>query len=346
MSTDDKSQKTEKPTNKKLTDARKKGQVSKSKDIVSTLSLAAVLLLIWLSWNSMTVMIEELIIHSISAANVPFEQALSQMLDHALLVLFLVVLPIIGISFIAGVIGNIVQVGFLFAGDQIAPKFSRINPISGFKRIFGLKNFMEFIKSFIKLLLLIIIISWAVSIHIQDILRVVYCDIYCVVFVGGQIVGFLSVVVLFFFLVMAILDACYQKYEFLKDQRMSKEEQKQERKNMDGDPLIKSQRRVIQKEISDSDISVCVKELYCLIIGHNCVLGLRYEKGQDPLPMVTVKGDNAMSRRVIPFAKKYKIPIFENDIGLKEIWTKTVLNQYIPSDIIPQIARLMSQKPR
>jgi type III secretion protein U len=164
--------------------------------------------------------------------------------------------------------------------------------------------------------------------------------------IGGQIVGFLSVVVLLFFAVMAILDASYQKYEFLKDQRMSKDEQKRERKNMDGDPLIKSERRKIQKEISDSDISVCVKELYCLIRGNNRVLGLRYKQGEDPLPMVTVKGENDTARRIISFAKKYDTPIVVNESGLKEIWTDTVLNEYIPSDLIPQVARLMTQKPR
>jgi len=302
-----------------------------------------VLFIIWLRWDSIIEMIEELIIHAISSASVPFDEALSQILDHAFLVLLLAVLPIIGMSFISGVIGNVCQVGFLFASDQITPKLSRINPMSGFKRIFGFKNFMEFIKSFIKLLMLIILITWAIAIHIQDILRVIYCDIYCVLFIGGQIVGFLSIVVLFFFAVMAILDAWYQNYEFLKNQRMSKDEQKRERKNMDGDPLIKSRRRAIQKEISDSDMSVCVKELYCLIIGHNRVLGLRYKQGQDPLPMVTVKGDNAMSRRVIPFAKKYKIPIVESESGLKEIWADTVVNEYISSDLIPPVASLMSK---
>ncbi|MFT5083247.1 MAG: type III secretion protein U [Lentisphaeria bacterium] len=338
---DDKSQNTEQPTPKKLKDARKKGQVSKSKDVTTNLSLIAVFLVFWLRWDITLKLITEFTINVTNSVSIDFDQALSQLIDHSISIFLQVILPLICASAVASILGNVMQIGMLFAPDQIMPKLERISLMGGIKRIFGLKNFMEFVKSFVKLILLVCIIILVFYGNIEDILRIHYCDVYCAIYLAQKIVAQLSIVALLSFMVIALLDVAFQKYQFMKDQMMSLEDIKKERKNSDGDPHIKGKRKQLQKELSNSDINMLVKDLCLIIKLNNRMLGIKYTRGIDPLPMVTIKQQDEAARKIETMSKKYDIPVYEDEELFKKIWKETAVDSYISADVIGEIAPLV-----
>jgi len=342
----DKDSKTEEPTPKKLRDARKKGQIARSDELVPLMMILLAILYFWFAWDSFSGHIKE---YMIAVSEFSYDRDFQYALDATISIWFNkiilgLMLPFSALMLVAGILGNVIQFGFLFSLDPIIPKPEKINPIAGFKRIFSMKQVVKTILSVIKIVAMSIIVIFVVRTAISEYMHDIgQCNTTCQfeVFVGMlKKMFFILVPVL---IMMAMLDLMYQKFQYKKEQRMSKDEVKREYKNQEGDPLIKGQRKSEQRRLLEQNISDQIKQSRILIVGMRKAVALMYEEDM-PLPMLLAIGRERLSMKMIEVAKKENVPIIA-DPALVMIFEKEgVIDQYIPSSAIKRVAQAMKRR--
>jgi len=340
MSDQDKSRKTEKPTPHKLRELRKKGQVAKSKDVVSVVGLIVILVYLALFSQYIYSLLHGFYIGTFSLIDKSFAYAISQLLDHAFTVFILICLPVVMLSMFTAFIGNLIQFGFLVSADPVVPKFERVNPVKGFKRIFNIKNLMETVKAIIKILFIAFSAYFIIGYYLPYLLKIVHCNLECGIALGANLVFFTCVVLILMFVVMAVFDHWFQSRQFIKDNMMTRDELKRDKKTTDGDPLVKQRQRVLSQENILSDINKMVDEALLLFISKDRgkVLLLKYIPDETPLPIITLKERGNHCQRIIDLASTKKMPTYVDDSVFLPLWESGKLNEYIPEDKINMIA--------
>lgn len=340
MNDQDKSRKTEKPTPHKLRELRKKGQVAKSKDVVSVAGLVVILTYLGLFAGYNYSLLHQFYVGAFSLTDKSFDFALSQLLDHAFTVFLLICLPVIVLSMLTAIIGNLIQFGFLVSTDPITPKFERINPAKGFQRIFNLKNLVETLKAIIKIVFIAFTVYFIVRYYIPYLLKIVHCNLDCGLALAANVVFLTCVVLILLFIVMAVFDHWFQGKQFIKDNMMTRDELKRDKKTTDGDPFVKDRQRYLSQENIGSDINKMLDEalLFFIAKDRSKVLLLKYIPDETPLPIITLKEQGSNCQRIIDLASTKKIPTYVDDSVFRPLWESCKLNDYIPSDKIDMIA--------
>ena len=334
---EDKGSKTEKATPKKLRDARKKGQVAKSKDVVSTTILIFLLIYFIIAWgfiqDHLKVLLlspNQLILLDLNIAIAAFVDAIYQEAIWGIIV------PVSILTILGGIIGNLIQTGFLFSVDPILPKMNKISPVSGFKRIFSMKQLKTTGIGVLKVIAICFGIYFIVLMFLE---KGTYYLSMCNVSCQQNIIGFytkvLIEIIFIITLFLSIIDYIVQRAEFLKEQKMSKDEQKREYKNMEGDPHIKSKRKQIQREISNDDTNKKVKDSRVIIYSSGLAIALQYNEGEDPLPIIKSIGKAKMADKMIEIARAEKVPMYESlELVLSIIKNNGAIDQYIPDESV------------
>ena len=248
---EDSSEKTEEPTPHKLREARKKGQIAKSKEftsaillLISFFSLKAFALKLWTQLSDVSNM-------AFNFIGTDFNAAVAEIvLRSSLTSFFEMQLPIFIIIVVSTIIIESVQTGFLFTTETLSPKLDNINPISGFKKLFALKQLVELFKSIIKMSVVIFLLYYIIKEEYFIIIQSQARNIWLIVGAVGRMVMKVITYVGIAYLILALLDYFYQRYEFLKEMRMSKKEIKEEYKKLEGDPLVKQRQRQAQQEMA------------------------------------------------------------------------------------------------
>lgn len=339
----DKSQKTEQPTPQRMRQAKKQGQVAKSKDITAFITTLSLTLFIWLMFSSAWDYVMVFATEALSSGDVDLDTVLTGRLHHALILLSTLTLPVIGVAFFTAVFSNIAQIGFVFSWHPVKPDISKLDPMSGLKRIFGFKNFVDFIRSFIKLSVLILSIFIVIKDSIHELFYIVECGISCIVNVWSVIamkIIFLSILIFFF---LSVFDFWFQRYQFNKDQMMTREEVKKDHKSSEGDPAIKGARKKIHREMSDEDVESIVKEAILILVSNTNIITLKYIYGETPLPILTLVKNKGQARDVLNKARKYDVAVHEDASLVKTILKKSKVNEYISEDTISDVAGLFSK---
>ncbi|ELT99973.1 hypothetical protein CAPTEDRAFT_189985, partial [Capitella teleta] len=242
-------EKTEEPTPKKLRDAREKGQVAKSKEVSGTFGLIAVLALLWAMSDDYISGVIEMVILPSTVYNEPFEEAF-KIVTHGILEKTMeLLIPLVAVSAFSAIIGNIMQFGLLFAPEGIKPDISKISPVGGMKKIFAMKNLVEFFKSVIKILFLTFVVYYVIYSSLGDMVNMPYCGRECILPVTGYLLKKLLLYAVIAFVIIAVLDYMFERYNFMKQNRMAKDEVKREHKESEGSPEIKGKRKEIHQEI-------------------------------------------------------------------------------------------------
>lgn len=331
-------EKTEQPTPKKLRDARKKGQVAKSKEVSSTIGLIAVLGLLWWMSDEIFSNIIEMLLLPASVYNEPFEEAFKIVGMGLLHGTIKIILPLVAVAAVAAFVGNLVQFGFLFAAESIKPDIKKINPVEGFKKIFALKNLVEFLKSIIKIVFLSIVIYYVIYNSLGELINIPHCGKDCILPVAGKLLRDLLLYAIAAFIVIAVLDYLFERFNFMKQNRMSKDEVKREHKENDGNPEIKGKRKEIHQEIINSAENTGKSDVVIKNPTH-LAIGLRYRHGQTPLPLVMVKGRGSVARMIVKIAEKEGIPVLEN-IPLAHALYHLDVADFIPGELIEPVAEV------
>jgi flagellar biosynthetic protein FlhB len=338
-------EKTEKATPKKRQDARKKGQTAKSQDISTAVVLLAVFLFLKLAGNYLKTGIFSLFKNSFQ------DYMLMNTTSGNLRVIFLAVIknlafylgPILLVALIAGVAANLAQVGFMFTSEALQPKLEKINPISGFKRIFSVRSIVELVKSLLKISFVGIVTFTVLWKRMPDILilsqKSVGADLVILGSLSVQMGLYASGALLF----LALLDFLYQKYDFEKSIRMSKQDIKDEYKNTEGDPLIKSRIKQRQREMAMRRMMQEVPHADVVITNPtHYAVAIRYDEGKRDAPFVVAKGVDYTAQKIKQIAKENEVMTVENRPLARALYSQTEIGDTIPEEFFKAVAEILA----
>jgi type III secretion protein U len=336
------SEKTEQPTPKRLRDAREKGQVCKSQEVGATAVLLAVFGVFWgagfFIWETLLLMFEA----PLRAMQLPFRNALPDVASEIGFLALQLTFLILGTAIAAGLAANLMQIGVLISVKAITPSLDKLNPGQWFKKTFALKNFVELLKTLAKTL----IISWVVKIAIEDnlglLLSIPQGNIGGIAPAAGTLFASLVSHVAPIFLAVAAFDYFFQRWQYLKGLRMSKDEVKREYKEMEGDPQIKGKRKQLHQEMAMSNTLANVRKAQVVVTNPTHVaVALIYDEKKTPLPIIAGMGEGLLARRIVEIAREEGIPVMQNVPLARALLQDGVENEYIPADLIGPVAEVL-----
>lgn len=336
------SEKTEQPTSKRLRDSRKKGDVAYSKDFTQTLLILAIFGYLLVSASSIIESLGKLMLLPGTVLQLGFDQAAETVLNAALRECAEVVLPFIGIVLLVGIFADTMQVGILFAFEKLKPSAKKLNPISNVKNIFSVKNLMEFLKSALKIGFL----SALLSILIRDALPILTSIPDAGMAGFGSVVGALLKTMLIniglAYGAISLADFAWQRYQYRKGLMMSKDEVKQEYKEMEGDPHIKHKRKHLHQEMmQEGAVNSARKATVVVTNPTHLAVALRYDADETPLPVVLAMGEGALAERMMQAAREAGVPVMQNIPLARALTTQAEPGQYIPSELVEPVAELL-----
>lgn len=341
---EDESQKTEEPTQKRLDDAREKGDVAKSQEVPGWFILAAGLALLSFMFPSMARQLAGTLV-------VYFEQAdafavepnaiLAMMRATAWHVALIVGVPILTLAG-AGFAGHYLQQGMIFTTDKIQPKLSKINPVEGFKRNFGPQGVANFLKGIGKMSL-VGVAAFVVLYPKRDLLAdLPELDVSEILGLVRSISIELLLACLIVYAMIAAADYAFQKQSFMKRNRMSKQEIKDEHKNADGDPHVKAKLRQLRHERSQKRMMGKVPDATVVITNPtHYAIALKYEQGTTAAPICLAKGVDEVALRIREMAKEHDIPIVEDPPLARALFATAELDEEIPVDHFKAVAKII-----
>lgn len=347
MSKDQSEEKTLPASQKKLRDARKKGQVSQSKDMVIGVGTVATLAYLWIGWDRLQNSLTSLILLPHDTYNMPFMQAVDRVVGSALDLAALTVLPLIALVLLSSVLTNVaVMQGFVFSTDPIKPKGDNINPVSGFKRLFSIKNLIELIKSILKTALLTAVGVVLVWLGLETLVKGPVCGPDCIAFSFAEIVKPLFIAFALIFLLFALFDVGVQRWLFLREMRMTKTEFKRERKDMDGDPMVRQERNRQRNEMAQgSGTPLGLRHSTILIADHAALVlvGVRYVRGETSVPVITCKARNERATALIAEARKLHLTVIDNKTLAQNLARTGSLGDNVAEEFFNDVAQALVQ---
>jgi len=344
MEEQDQSEKTEEPTPKRIADARRKGNVAKSQEINNWASLlglifSLVTLIPWLMYN-----VNGQIYKFIEGAHqVRLEQHSIQLLFSDLIVDLIKSLgPIMAFFLILGIASTYVQVGNTFSTEKLAPKWSKVSPISGLKRIFGPTALVEFAKGIIKLIVVGVILV-IVAVPMLDDLPLFPSFALITSMERIQEVGIVLVFwTLAIMTIVSALDFFYQKYDHKKKLRMTKQEVKDEHKQLEGDPKVKARLANIRQERQRARMMANVANADVVITNPtHYAVALKYDMEVMAAPILLAKGIDDIAMRIREEADKNEVPIVENPPLARAIYATVELDEAIPERLYHAVAEVI-----
>lgn len=336
-------EKTEMPTPKKLRDARQKGQVCTSKDIVSTAIL--VVLFALLGWMGVALMDDAsqlLAFVGQRLSSDPFASTQEAMGITAIVIckhsfIFVVVAAVIGIA------ANMAQIGVLFTFEPIIPKLDKLNPVEGAKKIFSMKNVFEFLKNVVKVCFLGYLLYKIIWASVPELLTMCYGttdDIFpCLKLMLKR----LAIYTAFGYIVIAIVDRIFQGRNFTKQMMMTKDEVKREYKEMEGSAEIKQAQRQFRDEILNGPDPVKAAKQSDVVVTNptRLAVGIRYKVDEAPLPRICALGSGSVAKIIRETALAEGIPIMEDKPLARALYAKGKVEDFIPDSLIEPVAEVL-----
>ena len=341
----DKSSKTEPPTEKKLSESRSKGQFAKAPEIGMTFTLLAGLLIILFlaptKANDMLVFTRSILEHMASITTT--QEGVAHNLSSSYFSMALIVLPLLAACFLASLIAEGLQTGFRFTPKAIEPSFKKMNPISGIKRIMGLKALKTFLIDFLKFSAIASVVWLTLIIFLDD--PIFYAPVpiqHLPQFIYKLFLVMLSILLLLL-TIIAIISFFMKKKEHDDEMKMTKEEVKEERKSKEVSSEVKTAQRKKAMEllggqgvadVSTADVVVTNPTHYAV--------ALRYEKGTDNAPVVVAKGENLLARRIKLIAKEHEVPMIENKPVARTLYALGRVGEPIPLQLYQIVAEILA----
>lgn len=335
-------EKTEPPSQKKLRDARKKGNVAHSKEVVTTALTLVTFGYFWVTWGDFVAQAKQILTFPPQFYQMPFREGIKLSFDIALQMVTAILVPIIGITVIVAIAANVAMVGFLLAGEAAKPSLDKLNPASGIKRIFGMKNLIEVLKSIVKTIFLCVLIYVLVKNAVGPLIQAPVCGMPCLEAVLADVMKTLVIYTSVGFIILAAVDYGWTKWKYTKDLMMSMEEVKQEYKESEGDPHVKGHRKQMAQEIAMGDEGHAVRKSSVVVTNPTHIaVALRYEPGETPLPIVVAKGERLNAERIIAIAREAGVPIMQNVPLARALNEQSAVDTYIPSELIEPVAEVL-----
>lgn len=328
-------------SDKKLRDARRKGQVSQSRDFVSGFGLCGTLAYLYAVWPLASRHLLDLV-QTIAAAGASPQGATAQAFHHAFMVIMLITLPMVGI--IVGVtliFGVLATFGPVFSFEPLKLQFEHINPAKGLKKIVSLRNVIEFVKGLAKVLLLAGVLSVVLVVWLKPSFQVPACGLLCILPLTSNVLLALAVAAGLTFLVIGLLDVPIQRWLFLRDMRMTTTEYRREHRDLEGDPTIRQERKRQRREVSLQTNKLGIHNAVIAFTSGDTVVALRYVKGETGIPAVVAKAQGREAAAMVAKARAAGMPIVEDAPVTRSLYEKTANGAYINQDMYSPIARYL-----
>lgn len=342
-------EKTEEATSKKLTDARKEGQVAKSQELTTAAGLLSLFLVVkafsgkmaqgFLDTFSETYKQIELITKEEMTYQVGV-RLINQMGKNILMLC----LPVFIVGVAIAIVVNVFQVKWKLTGKPLQPKFNKISPISGFKKMFSLDKIMDLIKSMLKVGIIIYIVYDTLKEQLNK-LYLLYemGNLDAVIVYIGNIVLDLGIKISVLFMIVGLADYIYQKFKFKKDMRMTKQEIKDEYKQSEGDPQVKSKIKQKMRQASQRRMMQRLPEADVVITNPtHFACAIKYDKEVSEAPILVAKGADLLAAKIKEVAKEHKVPIVENKPLARMLYYNVDLESEIPQELYQMAAEVLA----
>ena len=343
-------EKTEKATEHKRREERKKGNVMQSKDVVTAAFILIIFCVLKVMMKMMIAVSERSFDYWFSLAGSGMEdQRIDGMPFYSKLMLEIgkVLLICAGPTLIVGVLVTVIATGaqtkFLFSTESIKFKISKLNPISGIKKMFSLSSVFELAKSVLKLVILAVVVFDEVKKRIPEIARLFDMEIAGSMMYMLDTIFSIVIKVAAVFVGVAVVDVLFQYFKFEKDMRMTKQEVKEEFKNLEGDPQVKGKRRQIQRQMAMSRMMDSVPESDVVIRNPtHFAVAVKYDKNKNNAPIVLAKGADNLAKKIVGIAEEHKIIMVENKPLARGLYDSVDVGREIPPEFYHAVAEVLS----
>ncbi|NLC28686.1 MAG: flagellar biosynthesis protein FlhB [Campylobacteraceae bacterium] len=343
MASDDQ-EKTEEPTSKKIEDARKEGNVPKSQDTNSFVTLIVACVVVFFMFGVLEERTRNLYIyyHDFMGQEIT-KVVIMQIALVSLRELGLMILPIAFSVAIAGVLASLMQFGFLFTTKSITPDLKKIDPIKGLKNLFSLKKFIEGLKIVLKVVAVFGVAFYFLMEFITELPETLFLGLWQQLIWLRDKAVILATVMLALFLILSFIDLMFVRYNYFKELRMSKQEIKDEHKQMDGDPQVKSRIRKVQMQMSQKRMMQNIPDADVVITNPtHYAVAVRYNQKKDKAPVVIAKGVDFLALKIKEIALNHDVQIVENPPLARELYKQCDINQAIPENLYKAIAEVLA----
>ena len=336
--------KTEEPTSKRREDARKKGQVAKSQELNTAFVLLAGFLVIKILWEYMYFNVADYsayIFSHLHENGTSVEDVMRIFLD-VVQVMVTTAFPVMFGVLIFALAVNIYQVGFMFSTERLEPKLSNLNPINGFGRLFSKRALVELVKSLFK----IIVIGFFLYLYLKDEIPFmpyfIYYDLEHSLAEIADKIFVMSFQVITVILVLAAADYAYQRWQTTQDLMMTKQEVKDEYKQMEGDPQIKGKIKQKQRQMAMARMMQEVPKADVIVTNPtHLAVALMYKKGM-VAPKIIAKGQDLVAEKIKAAAREHRIPIVENKPLARALYAAVEIGDVVPQDLYQAVAEVLA----
>lgn len=339
-------EKTEKATPKKRQDSRKKGQVLKSQDVTSALVLLSIFFYLLIAGPSMRdnllAFFRETFTNLMNVETVSI-LSIMEIFKDVLIEMAIIVLPILAIAVIAAIAANFFQFGLLFTTETLKFDLKKIDPIKGFKRIFSMRAIIELIKSVLKISFIGTVTTIIIVINIYDVLGLSFKTPADTLATVGKLTAIMGIAASLILAVIAILDYFYQKFDYEKNLKMSKQDIKDEYKNVEGDPLIKSKIKQRQREMAMRRMMQEIPNADVVITNPtHFAIALKYDDETMDAPKVVAKGTDHVAQKIKLIAKENDVVMVENRPLARAMYDQVQIGQKIPDEFFKAVAEVLA----
>ncbi len=336
--------KTEDASPRKLEEARRNGQVPKSTDVVSFATLAAVtLMLLFAGGDLARDMVDRLrpFLSRPDDFNISSGGALVVM-KLALLAAAPMLAAVLGTAMLAGAAGNLIQHGFLFSTEALGLHPERISPLEGFKRLFGVDGLANFARSAVKIAVIGTVAWFMLAPHARELQLLPGLEPMAILPMTIQMMRGLLFGVLAFLMLIAGFDWFWQRYRFMERMKMTKEEQKEDFKQAEGDPRIKARIRQLRNERARRRMMQQVPKATVVVMNPtHYAVALRYESGETPAPVCVAKGMDTLALRIRSIAEDAGVPVIEDAPLARALYATVEIDQTIPRQHYDAVAKII-----
>ena len=337
-------EKTEQATDKRREESREKGQVAKSREIPSVAVLFACL--IYFHFNAAGLMQKMMALMSSSLRSagqvvIDVDNASSLLIGYIFKVFFML-LPLLGLLCLVALVANVLQVGMLFSASALQPEFSKLDPLKGLKNLLSLRSGVEFVKNILKMGIISLVSYQVIGGEIKNCLPLGEQSVWGIMIYLGTISYKILITTCWVLVLLAILDYLYQRWEYEKGMRMSRQEIKDEFKNSEGNPAIKGRIRRLQREMARKRMMAAVPTADVVITNPtHLAVALKYDQKKSA-PYVVAKGAGLIAQRIREVARENNIPLVE-DKPLAQVLYKVVkVEELIPENLYRSVAEVLA----
>ncbi len=344
--------KTEPASQKKLDDARKKGQVAKSKDLSGSVILLVFFIILRVYVASMGTQLMSQFrkiyvrIGDLSGGSAEFDSVgkyLFRFVSDGLLDILVMLLPIMAAAFVLSFVMDIVQVKWKVSTEPMKPKFDKFNPVNGIKRLFSVKTVVQLLKQIVVVVVCVIVAYNKLKKQFGLIFNIYDLSLPQAVAAMGEIIMDLGITISVVYLIVGIADFVFEKLKFKEDMKMTKQEVKDEYKDTEGSPEVKGKQRRRMQEASRRRMMQAVPEADVVITNPtHFAVALKYEPDSGRAPVVVAKGEDYLAMKIKETAKENGVEIVENKPLARMIYYNVDLGMEIPQELYQAVAEILA----